>query len=100
MVFSDTPIEEVDSASIIDRPEKHEHQMRTRGLDGIRKLNAKYLLQISASLSDPNGTIKTLENPDWVVAMELEYQTLINNETWDLVLKSPEQNVLSRKWIL
>lgn len=45
------------------------------------------------------NAIEAVKDPKWLEAMTLEYQALIDNGTWELVRRSPEQNVLSCKWI-
>lgn len=74
-----------------------DHSMATRGKARLRKLNPKYALHISTDTGIPSGIGRALEDQDWYAAMKTEYQALMANQTWELVCRSPEQNVLSSK---
>jgi hypothetical protein len=40
-----------------------------------------------------------LADPNWRVAMEAEYSTLLANNTWDLLPRPPHANVVTDKWV-
>lgn len=42
---------------------------------------------------------KAMEDPTWCLAMQEEFNALISNNTWELVHRSPEQNVLRCKQV-
>jgi hypothetical protein len=48
----------------------------------------------------PTSYHAALANDQWRVAMEVEFTTLQQNDTWTLVPKPPGQNVISYKWVL
>ena len=40
-----------------------------------------------------------LKNPQWVAAMEEELRALHQNNTWDLVLRPANMNIIGFKWV-
>lgn len=59
------------------------HSMVTRSKNGILKHRA---LVATASSEEPASVSEALLSPAWKQAMQLEYDALISNHTWDLVL--------------
>jgi hypothetical protein len=61
-------------------------------------------LQLSAVAAPPTLSLvptsvrSALTDPHWRHAME-EYEALLSNNTWDLVLRPPGANVVTGKWI-
>jgi hypothetical protein len=47
----------------------------------------------------PSSVCTALLDPHWRRAMEEEYAALVANQTWDLVLRPPDTNVVTGKWI-
>jgi hypothetical protein len=47
----------------------------------------------------PTFVHDTLANPSWRRAMEEEYDALITNNTWDLVPRPIDSNVIIDNWI-
>jgi hypothetical protein len=41
---------------------------------------------------------QALQDPDWIIAMEEEFNNFKRNEVWELVQR-PKQNVISTKWV-
>jgi hypothetical protein len=75
--------------------------MRTRGKSGFslpsRKLN---FLATTSSISPLPRTYRVaLADPNWSSAMGEEYQALIQNETWSLVPRPSQHNIVSGKWV-
>jgi hypothetical protein len=70
--------------------------MRTRGKRGIRM---PALFQDASLSSIPRTYRATLADPNWHVAMEAEYSTLLTNDTWDLLPRPPRANVMIGKWV-
>jgi histone deacetylase 1/2 len=42
--------------------------------------------------------VSALKDPNWKMAMHDEYDALIKNETWDLVPRPPDVNVIRSMW--
>ena len=42
---------------------------------------------------------KALGNPDWDVAMDEEYHSLMANDTWDLIPLPKERKLVRCKWV-
>jgi hypothetical protein len=61
-------------------------------------------LQLSAVAAPPTlspipiSVRNVLTDPHWLRVME-EYEALLSNITWDLVLRPPGANVVTGKWI-
>jgi hypothetical protein len=72
--------------------------MRTRGKSGFR-LPAKDRLNLNVSVSSslPNSYKSALLDPNWAVAMNDEYDALIQNNTWQLVPRPSNTNIVSGK---
>jgi hypothetical protein len=49
--------------------------------------------------SDPHTYSKVVGNPLWEVAMQEEYDSLLENQTWDLVPLPPERNIFRCRWV-
>jgi hypothetical protein len=43
--------------------------------------------------------VLALKDPNWKMAMDDEYNALIQNKTWDLVSRPPDANVIRSMWI-
>ena len=41
---------------------------------------------------------ETLDDPDWMIAMQEELNNFTRNELWSLV-ERPKQNVIGTKWV-
>jgi hypothetical protein len=76
--------------------------MVTRRAAGVTKPVDR--LQLSAATTPqtlspvPTFVRSTLVDPHWRHAME-EYEALLSNSTWDLVLQPPGANIVTAKWI-
>jgi hypothetical protein len=45
------------------------------------------------------GLRATLNDPNWLDAMTVEYHALLGNDTWDLVPPPWNTNIVSGKWV-
>jgi hypothetical protein len=73
----------------------HLHLMQTRGAVGFRQPK----LYIITTLSPiPKLVWVTLDDPQWRAAMAEEYATLMSNNTWDLVPRPRDANVVIDMW--
>ncbi|KAK9125870.1 hypothetical protein Scep_014716 [Stephania cephalantha] len=72
--------------------------MITRTKDGISK---KKVIVSTVSYPDitPKSAKEALLTPHWKDAMDKEFQALLSNDTWSLVLASPHHNLVGNKWV-
>ena len=74
------------------------HSMITRSKNGIFKPKA-YLLALLAQPSEPTSISQALTDPKWLKAMQVEFQALQANHTWELVLPKAHVKVVGNKWV-
>ena len=48
---------------------------------------------------EPNNITQALRDPDWCSTMQVEFDALHNNNTWDLVSRSSAHNLVGCKWV-
>lgn len=78
------------------------HTMITRSKSGIVKPNPKYALNVTVSPSippEPKSVKHALAHSGWKNAMLDEFNALIKNETWTLVPRTADLNVIGCKWV-
>ncbi|CAH1416754.1 unnamed protein product [Lactuca virosa] len=84
-------------------PSTHEgppnHHMHTRSRSGIVKPIDRLNLHSSSLSYIPRSHIMALKDPNWHKAMNEEYNALITNGTWVLVLRPPGVNVVRSLWL-
>jgi hypothetical protein len=73
--------------------------MRTRGKSGFRLPITKLDLQATALSPLPNTYRGALADPNWWDAMIEEFTTLQANNTWDLVPRPSDGNIVIGKWV-
>ncbi|XP_039169531.1 uncharacterized mitochondrial protein AtMg00820-like [Eucalyptus grandis] len=74
--------------------------MQTRLKSGIRKPNPKYVLSIAREIPKELKTVKgALSHPGWRKAMIDELEALKLNQTWELVPRSSDMNIVGCKWV-
>lgn len=79
---------------------KSSHPMTTQFKCGIIKPNPKHELSVSTNfLSGPIIVSEALAHPEWLAAMKEELATLEQNQTWTVVPKSTDYNVVCAKWV-
>ena len=72
----------------------------TRSQHGIFKPNTKYGFLTNVTKSPlPRNPVSALNDPNWTMAMDDEYNALIKNKTWVLVPRPPDVNVIRSMWI-
>ncbi|KAK2421141.1 hypothetical protein QL285_031798 [Trifolium repens] len=73
----------------------------TRSQHCIFKPNKKYIgLHTLVTKSPlPRNPMLALKDSNWKMAMDDEYNALIQNKTWDLVPRPPDANVIRSIWI-
>ena len=76
------------------------HPMITRGRDGIRKPNPRYiLLTVKSAFPEPKSVAAALQDPNWTAAMGKEKGNMEITNTWDLVPPDPTIEPISCGWI-
>ncbi|KAL9238891.1 hypothetical protein vseg_013261 [Gypsophila vaccaria] len=77
------------------------HPYGTRASHNIFKPMTR--LNLSAQLtplsSEPTTVKQTLADPNWFAAMTHQYNALLTNNTWELVPRTPNQNIVGCKWV-
>ncbi|GJT15777.1 ribonuclease H-like domain-containing protein [Tanacetum coccineum] len=71
----------------------------TRSKVGIVKANPKYNLHVTTSSPIPKSPFHALRDPNWKQAMCDEYKALIDNNTWVLVPRPPNVNIVRSMWL-
>ena len=72
------------------------HSMIPRSKNGIFKPKA-YLSALLAQPSEPTSVTQALTDPQWLQAMQEEFQALQTNHTWELVLPKAPVKVVGNK---
>ena len=49
--------------------------------------------------SDLETYVEATRHPEWEAAMDREYNSLIENQTWDLVLLPSNRKLVRCKWV-
>ena len=95
---NDSPISE-QLATV--RPQPIQHTMLTRSKVGIRKPNPKYanFHVVHKIPAVPKSVIAAKKHLGWSAAMDKELAALSANQTWTLVPRRPEMNVVGCKWV-
>ncbi|GJW40940.1 ribonuclease H-like domain-containing protein [Tanacetum coccineum] len=65
----------------------------------IVKANPKYNLHVTTSSPIPKSPFHALRDPNWKQAMCDEYKALIDNNTWVLVPRPPNVNIVRSMWL-
>ncbi|GJX38161.1 ribonuclease H-like domain-containing protein [Tanacetum coccineum] len=66
---------------------------------GIVKANPKYNLHVTTSSPIPKSPFHALRDPNWKQAICDEYKALINNNTWVLIPRPPNVNIVCSLWL-
>jgi len=56
------------------------------------------LAQVSKNY-DPDTFVEALGHPKWDIAMKEEYNSLLDNDTWDLVSLLKDRKFVRCKWV-
>ncbi|GKB81473.1 ribonuclease H-like domain-containing protein, partial [Tanacetum coccineum] len=80
-------------------PLTSKHPMVTCSKVGTVKSNPKYNFHVTTSSSIPKSPFQALRDHNWKQAMCDEYKALINNNTWVLVPRPPNVNIVRSMWL-
>lgn len=76
------------------------HHMQTRSKSGIVKVNPRYACLAQYQVPPKPKSIKSaLADPGWYQAMQEEMNALHHNQTWLLVPRTNDMNVIGCKWV-
>ena len=62
-------------------------------------VNMALMAEIICSVKEPTNVEEALENPKWKAAMQLEYDSIMKNDTWELVDRPSKRKVIGTKWV-
>ena len=74
------------------------HLMVNRSKAGVSTSNA-LISVVPPNIKEPTKVIDTLADPNWKSAMSDECNVLIRNQTWVLVPRHNDMNVVGNKWV-
>ena len=80
-------------------PVTNSHTMVTRGKRGFRQHVDRLNLHAAALSPVPTTYRGPLADPNWRQAMDEEFLALQSNNTWTLVPRPPNANIVTGKWI-
>ena len=69
---------------------------KEKGVMTRRKINEELCL---ISQVEPKTTYEAIKDDHWIKAMEEELQQIIKNDTWELVSRSKDKNVIDTEWV-
>lgn len=76
------------------------HPKLTRSKVGIVKPNPKYAPNTTTiDIVEPTSVKQALSHTGWVSAMQEELDALDKNDTWELVDRTSDMNVIGTKWV-
>jgi hypothetical protein len=78
------------------QPTVNDHSMTTRAKAGQRFPSVFNNTTLSPV---PRSFRNALADPNWRAAMEDEFSTLLQNNTWELVPRPTQGNIVTGKWI-
>ena len=48
---------------------------------------------------EPNNVDEACKDDHWIQAMKEELDQIVNNETWEMVPRAKDKNVIGTKWV-
>ncbi|KAI3684721.1 hypothetical protein L6452_33946 [Arctium lappa] len=73
--------------------------MRTRAMDGITKPKQLFNLNTTSIVPIPKTPHLALSTPEWYDTMQNKFSALIKNETWELVPRRSDMNIIRSMWL-
>jgi hypothetical protein len=64
-------------------------------IDGI----VRWDMYVAVSTGEPTSLNQALSNKDWVATMDKEHEALLKNNTWHLVPRPKDKNIVGCKWV-
>ena len=75
------------------------HPMSTRSKHGISKPKQIFSLLAKPFSPLPKSHIQALSDPNWNPSMTVEYDAIVKSETFDLVPRPPNVNIVRSMWL-
>lgn len=70
---------------------------KNKGVITRRRLATKEICLISKI--DPKDAVESCKDDDWIKDMEEELNQIKKNNTWELVLRPKDKNIIGTKWV-
>ncbi|XP_076908128.1 uncharacterized protein LOC143564868 [Bidens hawaiensis] len=80
-------------------PQQPTRTMRTRAMDGISKPKHLFNLNTTFLVPIPKNPHLALSTKEWYDAMQNEFSALIKNDTWELIPRRPDMNIIRSMWL-
>ena len=93
---------QLDSPASSPPPPSVSHRPITRAMNDIHQPNPKYLLTTKhplPQLAEPTCLSQAMKTTEWRDAMSHEFNALIQQQTWDLVPRPQNKNLVGCKWV-
>ncbi|XP_013623810.1 uncharacterized mitochondrial protein AtMg00820-like [Brassica napus] len=75
------------------------HSMSTRSKHGITKPKQIFSLLAKPFSALPKSHIQALNDPNWNPSMTIEYNAIVKSETFDLVPRPSNTNIVRSMWL-
>ncbi|XP_044477846.1 uncharacterized protein LOC123205096 [Mangifera indica] len=75
------------------------HPMLTRAKTGHLPAPRTFSFLSESVPKEPLSVYEALNHPSWFKTMEVEYEALVKNQTWELVPPTNAQRLVSYKWV-
>ena len=79
--------------------EEPRHAMSTRSRHGISKPKKIFSLLTQTQSPLPKSYFQALDDPNWNPSMNVEYDAIIKSDTYDLVPRPPNTNIVRSMWL-
>lgn len=73
--------------------------MHTRSQQGIYKAKQCFKSSIDCNVTEPLSVGVASQYPQWCIAMDEEFQSLQQQQTWTLVPPPQDKNIVGPKWV-
>ncbi|KAI3518158.1 hypothetical protein L1887_06607 [Cichorium endivia] len=80
-------------------PARSVRHIQTRSMTGNSKPKQTFNLTSSSLVPIPKNPAEALTSPVWTQAMTDEFRALIDNNTWELIPRRPDMNIIRCMWI-
>lgn len=84
------------ASAVVDAPR---HAMSTRSKHGISKPKQIFSLLATPFSLLPKSHIQALQDPNWNPSMTMEYNAIVKSDTFDLVPRPPNNNIVRSMWL-
>ena len=82
-----------------EKPRRWYGEARPYVKKSVPEASSAFMFMVTDEPINYKQAMKSDENENWRKAAEEEFRALIKNDTWTLVKRTPDMNVVSSKWI-